>query len=315
MSRMPHHRVVVVVLGALVCLAAVPATAPATGPDMPATAVAATAASAVADVRWLGPDGEPLPFVGHDAALEFLRVAEIASAEEIGGSQNRPLKVLLEHDGVRAHAVFRRVNRTWQRAWIRGVWRPHLIDRARSERAAYEVARLLGFANVPPTVLRELDGEKGSLQLWIEGAEPLADLSDRRGDLPERFTEQMAAIWAFDKLIYNVDRHPGNILVGADGMLWMIDHTQAFQYDGRLPDADQVRTIPRTMWQRLRIVPEAVWAEAVADALNGSQIDAFLDRREELIGRIESLIADYGVQRVLRPASGAPGVEPEAVSS
>jgi hypothetical protein len=116
----------------------------------------------------------------------------------------------------------------------------------------------------------------------------------------------MAAIWAFDKLIYNVDRHPGNILVGPDGTLWMIDHTQAFQYDRRLPDADQVRTIPQTMWQRLHIIPEAVWAEAVTDALNGNQVDAFLERREQLIGHIEGLIAARGLQRVVRPASGDP---------
>ncbi len=54
-----------------------------------------------ADKLWSGPDGEPLPFNGHQEAVEFLRAATVIDTEEIGGSQNRPLRVLLEKDGVR----------------------------------------------------------------------------------------------------------------------------------------------------------------------------------------------------------------------
>lgn len=252
----------------------------------------ARAQSRPLETLWSGPEGEPLPFYSHGEAVEFLRAATVIDTEQIGGSQNRPLRVLLEKDGVRARAVFRSVRRTWQREWVRGTWYVYLIDRASSERAAYVVARMLGFDNIPPTVLRTIEGRQGSLQLWLEGADSAADRVARRGDFPAGWVEQMAAIWAFDNLIFNVDRHPGNLLIGADGTVWMIDHTQAFQYDKRLLDINHVYSIPQTMWERLQTIPDSVFEAALAGALNGSQIDAFLARRRKLVEHIGGLIAE-----------------------
>jgi len=256
------------------------------------------------ELVWLGPDGNPLPFADHDEVVAFLRAAEVIEQREVGGSQNKPIKMLLEHDGVRAHAIFRRVNRIWQREWVHGTFRRHLIDRARSERAAYVVSRVLGFDNVPPTVLREIDGQRGSLQLWIEGAESLADLTDRRGEMPPNFVEQMEAIWAFDNLVFNVDRHPGNILVGPDGRLWMIDHTQSFQYDSKLLDADSLFALPATMWGRLATIDEPELEEILDDALNGTQISALLKRRQRMLELIRDRIAEFGRRQVLLDLSG-----------
>lgn len=264
----------------------------------------ATGASAGGDSLFYGPNGEPLPFDSHEAVLDFLRDAQVLEAEEIGGSQNRPLKVLLEKDGVRAHAVFRGVNRSWQREWVRGKWYLHLLDRATSERAAYVVARMLGFDNIPPTVLREFDGRKGSLQLWLEGAEPHSKRLERRAEVPPGWTDQMTAIWVFDKLIYNVDRHPGNLLIDSSGTVWMIDHTQTFQYDEHLMDPDAVRSIPRIMWNRLRLITDTQFETALEGILSQAQIESFLERRRELIEHIDGLIAELGEDRVLRPHRG-----------
>ncbi len=249
---------------------------------------------------WLGPDRQPLPFRSHDDVLEFLSTARVIHSEEIPGSQNHPLKLLLEKNGVRAHAVFRKVNRTWRREWVRGTWYLHLVDRAASERAAYVVARQLGIDNVPPTVLRELDGREGSLQLWLESAESLADLVERHGQPPDRWVDQMVAIHVFDSLVYNVDRHPGNILICADDSVWMIDHTLAFQHEDRLLDTELRGGITAMMWERLQAIPDAEFAGALADALSDDQIDAFLARRRQLVALIEERIAELGRDRVVR---------------
>ncbi|MCH7825367.1 MAG: hypothetical protein IH849_11230 [Acidobacteria bacterium] len=248
---------------------------------------------------WYGQDGEPLPFVSHDEALSFLRQAAVLESEEIEGSQNRPLRMVLEKDGVRARAIFRRVYETWQREWIRGRWHLYLIDRAISERAAYVVARMLGFDNIPPTVLRELDGKRGTLQLWLEGMETQSELIERRAEMSPGWADQMAGIWVFDNLLFNADRHPGNLLIDRVGRVWMIDHTQAFQYDERLIDIDQLRRIPRPMWERLREISEAEFEEALADSLNDQQLGAFFKRRRRLVELIEGLIAELGEARVL----------------
>lgn len=248
---------------------------------------------------WYGQDGEPLPFVSHDEALSFLRQAAVLESEEIEGSQNRPLRVVLEKDGVRARAIFRSVYETWQREWIRGRWHLYLIDRATSERAAYVVARMLGFNNIPPTVLRELDGKRGTLQLWLEGMETLSELMERRAEMSPDWADQMAGIWVFDNLLFNADRHPRNLLIDREGTVWMIDHTQSFQYDDRLIDIDQVRRIPGVMWERLRGIGDAEFEQALAESLNNQQLGAFLRRRESLVELIEGLIAELGEARVL----------------
>ncbi|MGD8330404.1 MAG: hypothetical protein PVJ49_13305, partial [Acidobacteriota bacterium] len=77
---------------ACVCLMAL-ATAREAGAARPSPPIAPAG-----DVIWLGPDGGPLPFAGRADAVEFLRRAAVLEMEEIPGSQNKPLKVLLELD-------------------------------------------------------------------------------------------------------------------------------------------------------------------------------------------------------------------------
>ena len=125
-------------------------------------------ASAV-PVRWLGADGEPLPFSDEDEVLRFLLKANPVAWREIGEGINRTRKVTLELNGIRANAVFRTVDQGRQD-------RPMLPRRTAFhdsyvfEVAAFEMSRLLGLDNVPPAVLRRLRGQSGSLQLWVEKA-------------------------------------------------------------------------------------------------------------------------------------------------
>lgn len=41
-------------------------------------------------------------------------------------------------------------------------------DAAIFESAAYELSRLLGLGRVPPVVERSIDGQKGTLQIWMQ---------------------------------------------------------------------------------------------------------------------------------------------------
>ena len=59
--------------------------------------------------RWTDADGKPLPFRSDEELLEFLRAAEVKSEERLSSGVTFPTKLLLEKDGVRAHAIFRDV--------------------------------------------------------------------------------------------------------------------------------------------------------------------------------------------------------------
>ncbi len=90
------------------------------------------------------------------------------------------------------------------------------------ERASYLVSRFLGFNFVPPTVIRAIRQETGSLQEFIENAPTAEEVDYDRIDQHE-----LAKLWAFDEIILNHDRHPGNYLV-KNNKIYAIDHGHAF---------------------------------------------------------------------------------------
>ena len=71
--------------------------------------------------------------------------------------------------------------------------------------------------------------------------------------------EQLLRAWphwysaaAFDDWIANADRHPGNLLVGAPGEAWLIDHWHAFTGD---------------KWQALNLRPDVITANQLGQAM------------------------------------------------
>jgi len=88
------------------------------------------------------------------------------------------------------------------------------------EAAAYEVAKVVGMDDlVPPTVVREVNGKEGSLQLFCSGVPAMAHRPLGRYD--GEVDSKRAA--AFDFIMGNTDRHLGNWLVKGD-KLRLIDN-------------------------------------------------------------------------------------------
>ena len=114
--------------------------------------------------RFLGLDGDYLPFDTDDAILDFLSTAEIVFRERIPVGITRPDEVVLEKDGIRARAAYKDIDERYQRARMNdGSFFMNLRDYFMFERAAYELALMLGLDNVPPTVIRRFDGNRASL--------------------------------------------------------------------------------------------------------------------------------------------------------
>ena len=99
----------------------------------------------------------------------------------------------------------------------------------RREVAAYELSKVLGWPNIPPTVVRR-DGPHGggALQLFID--------ADRRHFLEEQSSR--SATWArvalFDIIANNADRKSGHCLFDADDRVWVIDHGLTFHVEQKL---------------------------------------------------------------------------------
>lgn len=250
---------------------------------------------------WLGADGKPVPLKSAEQILDFLGSAQVASSMELDDGINKPSKLLLEQDGIRMHAVFRTVRKVKVRELKFSGRRLELRDDFIFECAAYQTARLLGLDNVPPVVERTIEGRPGTLQLWIEKARTVRqDPAPRKSSATKQsLLEQHESMWVFDNLIYNDDRNKGNVLIGEDGKLWMIDHTQAFRNFEELPYPTLVTQCSRSLFERLKQLDAAQITQALTPYLQPKELQALIVRRELLVEYIESLIAENGEAAVL----------------
>jgi hypothetical protein len=246
---------------------------------------------ALAESTWFDPDGNPLPFTTDEEVLDFLSGAEIVWKEKLtAGTNKKKRKVLLERDGVRAHAIHRT---GYEVKYIAG---GGFVDSYESEIAAYKLNRLLGQNSVPPVIRRK----GGSLQLWIEKATTEASRlrAEEEPADPVSFENQLKNMRIFDNLIANTDRNPGNILIDSSGKVWFIDHTRSFagQEDLRYPDA--VTGCDEVLWQRLRQVTDGEISAALKGYV-GSYMDSLLDRRQLLVDLIKQRIKEQGESNFL----------------
>lgn len=178
---------------------------------------------------------------------------------------------------------------------------------ARRERAMAELARLLGWPLVPPSVLRD-DGPfgPGLCQLFVEsGPDVVVDLvrqvpaswllvvrgADEAGEqiaLVHRDTPALRRLALLDVVANNADRKGGHILCDADGGVWGIDHGLTFHVEDKLrtvlwgfagqplgsADAADLRDLMRS-WDGA--------AAAFGQLLSTAEIDAAAARLEALL--------------------------------
>ncbi len=99
------------------------------------------------------------------------------------------------------------------------------------ETAAFEVSQALGWAIVPPTVLRDGPRGLGSIQFFIH-CDPNIHYFNMREDA--RYAPALRRLTLFDYLINNADRKAGHCLYGYDERMWAIDHGICFHQEYKL---------------------------------------------------------------------------------
>jgi hypothetical protein len=248
-----------------------------------------TERASAANPGFRGPDGATLPFGTTAEALDYLQTARIVSDERAPGGINGARKVLLERDGVRAHAIFREVAiEKFLEELQGGRLAPFFRDHYVNEVAAFELSELLGLHTVPPTVLRRWRHKDGSLQLWVEGVLSAEQVEEREKQPVWRLKRgmQVTCMRLFDLLINNIDRNLGNFLTDDTGRIWYVDHTRTFSRIRELAQPEIRFAIPRELWQRLTEVSDTELSSAVCDYLPKMEIEALLERRRLLVAEL-----------------------------
>lgn len=256
-----------------------------------------------ATFEWKGPDENPLPFKSYEEIEEFLRTAEVVEMEEIPSGVTLPKKITLEKDGIKMHAVFRYKEFSKRRWESEQGLRMNFRDSYLFECAAYELGKILGIDNIPPAVLREIDGEEGSVQAWVENAMTEEKRLKEKIDPPNRikWLYQTQVMRVFDSLIYNDDRNLGNYLWDKEWRLWIIDFTRAFQSVPELKDPEKVLYCERALWEKIQNLQEEEVRERAEKPgyLTEAQVRTLMKRKEKLIEYINELIQEKGQGAVL----------------
>jgi hypothetical protein len=260
------------------------------------------AASGASSYVWLDPDDNPLPLTSQEEVARFLLNARVESTWKINVGVTQPRGLMLVQGSLRSRAVFRHVDITKPRLRLSSgktvmFFRDHFIN----EVAAYELARMLGMNNIPPTVLRKVGAEPGSVQMWVENSMMETERREKKIEPPNRlrFTRQFYDMRVFDNLINNIDRNSGNILLDEDWKMWLIDHTRAFSRAKELPAPRDVVGCSRALFAAIRALDDDQVTERLRPYLGLPEITALHERRRRLVALIEQLVAERGESQVL----------------
>jgi hypothetical protein len=173
-------------------------------------------------------------------------------------------------------------------------------DDAIFEVAAYELSRILGLDNLPPTIVRSVKGKEGTLQVWIEKSitETMRIASNQKPPDAQKIQLAHQTLRLFDNLIYNEDRNQGNILYDRDWDLWMIDHTRSFRTTEKLYNPSIIFRCSRELFDELRAMDEKTLNSRLGKYLTAKEIQSILIRRDLLVEKINSMVKTRGEDNV-----------------
>jgi hypothetical protein len=165
------------------------------------------------------------PDVSLDDVLDLLSNGEMAVRGLLPGSSNYTFLADVQNEQYQGLAIYK------PRQGETPLWDfPHgtLCQR---ELAAYLVSQALGWALVPPTVIRVGPYGRGAVQLFVD-----ADFDQHYFTFRDEPALQPALqrIAAFDLIINNADRKAGHALRDAQNRIWAIDHGICFHAQPKL---------------------------------------------------------------------------------
>jgi hypothetical protein len=244
-----------------------------------------------------------LPLKGEEAEA-FLSAAEVVKKKGLPVGITRSYQLTLT-DGTRTHKAAWKVIDEYKSGVTRfqeGGFEVDFRDSYKYEIAVYELDKLLGLDLVPPTVERVIDGERGSLQMWVEGCMTEADRKQRKIKVPssEPWNRQMYKVRLLHQLTYNTDHaNIRNVLIDPEFRIYAIDFSRSFRTHRELMGEKDLDRFSRATLDRLRTLDKTLLADKLGRWLRQPEIDALLARRDAILGLVERRIAERGEGRVL----------------
>lgn len=239
------------------------------------------------------------------AAEQFLAKARVRELRDIGTGVTLPQRATLELDGVQRRAIFKTIDVTKPgiTQLSGGSSEVNFQDTWQTEIPAYIVDLMIGLRMVPATVERSINGQRGSLQWWVQSMMAEAERQKKGVQAPdeELFKQRLLKMHLFDQLIANVDRHMNNILITKDFDLRLIDHSRAFRQTQQLKDPTRLTRFSKSLLEGIQKLEYQDLRKRTNRWLVDGQIRALLARRDAIVALVSQRIAESGEAAVIYP--------------
>lgn len=247
------------------------------------------------------------PILTPEQQREFLLNARILSSRKIGIGVTGSLRLTLSDGTITHDAHFQSIE---MRATAEDIRRGRkragelrFADSYKFNVAAYELARLLGLADMMPvTVERRYRGEIGSLAWWVDDVlmdEAAREKTNTLPPNPVAFSRERQRMFVFAELLRDTDRNKGNVMYTKDWRVIMIDFTRAFRVDHEIRMPDRLQQCERGLYERLQALTREQVESATRDHLTAAEISAVMARRQLIVDRFAALIKARGEKAVL----------------
>ncbi len=228
----------------------------------------------------------------------YLRTAKIVSKRRTGGRGENWI-ISLDDGKIARHGFYKLLNQARPAALI--------TDSYKYGIAAYELDKLLDLNLVPTVVEREIDGKKGSLQKFIEGALLESERRIKNIEPPdsERFKNTLEDLSVFENLTYSPsfcgERELDDILImhKKDWEIFRVDFSEAFAPSPELIPGCEITGCSKKLFQNLIKLDDKVIKAKLKHYLNDEEMSMLLKRKKLIIEKIKKLIAEKGEESVL----------------
>jgi hypothetical protein len=156
------------------------------------------------------------------------------------------------------------------------------------ELAAYRLDRMLGLDMIPVTVLREIDGQQGTLQfVAVETLSERERLTGGKGKgAPCSLEKQWHAMYVYDVLIHNPSRTPQAMMYSPENwQLMLVNHGDSFSTNKNRPaHLENVELEIGDQWRTALLeLDDEELRKNLGDVLSWRRLRALAKRRDALI--------------------------------
>jgi hypothetical protein len=248
----------------------------------------------------LAADEEPL---NKEQIKQFLQTADIVKSKQSGKGVTHPWRLTLSNGTITHDASFQAVDEHKQKMDVgNGRIELDFVDSYKYNLAAYEIAELVGLDSmVPVYVERKWQGKTGSLSWWLPIKMDDAERFEKKIEPPDsdKWNKQIFRIRVLDELVYDTDPNLTNVLIGEDWSVYRVDFSRAFRKSKDLRGEKNLVKCDRQLFEKLKALKADEVAEKTRRYLTKDEINAVMARRDKIVAKFQSLIAQKGEKEIL----------------